>query len=59
VTVLNCLNDGSNLQGKGAKHYLKILKAIVILAVVASAVSLGACTQNKEAATTTTSTYSK
>jgi hypothetical protein len=56
---LNCLNDGSNQHGKGAKHYLKILKAIMILAVVASALSLGACSQHKEAATTQTSTYSK
>jgi len=38
---------------------LKYLKAIMILAVVASALSLGACAQKKEAATTTTSTYSK
>jgi hypothetical protein len=59
VTVLNCLNDGSNLQGKGAKTHLKILKTIMILAIAASALSLGACAQKKEAATTTTSTYSK
>jgi hypothetical protein len=59
VRGLTCLNDGSNWQGKGAKHYLKILKAVMILAVVASALTLGACSQHKEAATTTTSTYSK
>jgi hypothetical protein len=38
---------------------VKILKAIMILAVAATVLSLGACTQHKEAATTTTSTYSK
>jgi hypothetical protein len=59
VRVVNCLNDGSNLQGKGAKTHLKFLKAIMILAVVASALSLGACAQKKEAAVQTTSTYSK
>jgi hypothetical protein len=37
---------------------VKILKAIMILAVAATVLSLGACTQHKEAATTT-STYSK
>jgi len=47
------------LQGKGAKTHLKYLKAIMILAVVASALSLGACAQKKETATTQTSTYSK
>ena len=59
VRSLNCLNDGSNLQGKEAKYYVKIFKAIMIVAIVASALSLGACSQHKEAATTTTSTYSK
>ena len=39
---------------------MKIFKAIMIVAVVASALSLGACAQKKEtAATTTSSTYSK
>jgi len=38
---------------------LKILKAIMILAIAASALSLGACAQKKETATTTSSTYSK
>jgi hypothetical protein len=47
------------LQGKEAKYYVKIFKAIMILAIAASAMSLGACSQHKEAATTTTSTYSK
>src|ERR1700704_4803211 len=59
VRGLNCLNDGCNLQGKEAKYYVKIFKAIMILAVAASALSLGACAQKKEAATTSTSTYSK
>jgi hypothetical protein len=59
VRGLNCLNDGSNLQGKEAKYYVKIFKAIMILAIAASALGLGACTQHKEAAVTTTSTYSK
>jgi hypothetical protein len=56
---VNCLNDGCNLQGKEAKYYVKIFKAIMILALAASALSLGACSQHKEAATTSTSTYSK
>jgi hypothetical protein len=47
------------LLGKGANYYVKILKAIMILAIAAGALSLGACSQHKEAATTTTSTYSK
>jgi hypothetical protein len=47
------------LQGKEAKYQVKILKVIVILAVAASALSLGACAQKKETAATTTSTYSK
>ena len=39
---------------------MKILKAIMIVAVAASALSLGACAQKKEtAATNTSSTYSK
>jgi hypothetical protein len=39
---------------------MKFLKAIVILAIAASALSLGACAQHKEAAaTTSSSTYSK
>ena len=39
---------------------MKIFKAIMILAIAASALSLGACAQRKEtAATTQTSTYSK
>ena len=58
-----CLNDGSNLLGKGANNYMKILKAIMILAIAASALSLGACAQKKETMSTSTgstsSTYSK
>jgi len=38
---------------------MKILKTIIIVAIAASALSLGACSQHKEAATTTASTYSK
>lgn len=38
---------------------MKIFKAIMILAIAVSALSLGACSQHKEAATTSTSTYSK
>jgi hypothetical protein len=38
---------------------VKIFKAIMIVAIAASALSLGACAQHKEAATTTSSTYSK
>jgi hypothetical protein len=33
---------------------LKLLKVIMIMAVLAGALSLGACAQHKEAATTTT-----
>jgi hypothetical protein len=33
---------------------LKFIKAIMIMAVLAGALSLGACAQHKEAATTTT-----
>ena len=58
VRGLNCLNDGCNLQGKEAKYYVKIFKAIMIVAIAAGALSLGACAQKKEAVTTT-STYSK
>jgi len=39
---------------------MKIFKAIMIVAVAASALCLGACAQQKEApVTSTTSTYSK
>jgi hypothetical protein len=33
---------------------LKLLKAIMIMAILAGALSLGACAQHKEAAATTT-----
>ena len=60
---MTCLNDGSNLLGKGANNSMKILKAVMILAIAASALSLGACAQKKEVTTTsagsTSSTYSK
>jgi len=35
---------------------LKFVKAIMIVAVLAGALTLGACAQKKEAATTTTAT---
>jgi hypothetical protein len=41
---------------------MRVLKAIMIVAVLASALSLGACAQHKEATTSTaatTRTYSK
>ncbi|MEO5721976.1 MAG: hypothetical protein ABIR71_10955 [Chthoniobacterales bacterium] len=40
---------------------MKILKAVLVLAIAASALSLGACAQKKEtmATTTSASTYSK
>jgi hypothetical protein len=42
---------------------MRVLKAIMIVAVLASALSLGACAQHKEATTTgtaaSTRTYSK
>jgi hypothetical protein len=40
---------------------MKFLKAIMIVAIAAGALSLGACAQHKEAASTTasSSTYSK
>jgi hypothetical protein len=39
---------------------VKIFKAIMIVAIAASALSFGACAQHKEAAVSTTaSTYSK
>jgi ABC-type oligopeptide transport system substrate-binding subunit len=47
---------------KGVKHRMRVLKAIMIVAVLASALSLGACAQHKEATTSTaasTRTYSK
>ena len=38
---------------------MKIFKAIMIVAVAASALSLGACAQHKEAAAPAPRTYSK
>jgi hypothetical protein len=38
---------------------VKIFKAIMIVAVAASALSLGACAQKKETPATTPATYSK
>ncbi|MBA2744516.1 MAG: hypothetical protein H0U43_09480 [Chthoniobacterales bacterium] len=54
---------GSNLLGKEANYLMKLLKAIMIVAIAASALSLGACAQKKEtmstSAGTTSSHYSK
>jgi len=49
---------------KGVKNKMRVLKAIMIVAVLASALSLGACAQKKEETTTATTaastrTYSK
>ena len=49
---------------KGVKNKMRVLKAIMIVAVLASALSLGACAQKKEETTTgttaaSTRTYSK
>ena len=49
---------------KGVKNRMRVLKAIMIAAVLASALSLGACAQKKETTTTgttaaSTRTYSK
>jgi hypothetical protein len=38
---------------------MKIFKALMILAIAASALSLGACAQKKETVATSASTYSK
>ena len=59
---LSCLNDGSNLLGKEAIYLMKLIKAIMILAVAAGILSLGACAQKKETTASTSgtsSTYSK
>jgi preprotein translocase subunit SecG len=49
---------------KGVKNRMRVLKAIMIVAVLASALTLGACSQRKESTTTATTaastrTYSK
>ena len=49
---------------KGVKNKMRVLKAIMIVAVLAGALSLGACAQKKEETTTATTaastrTYSK
>jgi hypothetical protein len=59
ATGRNCLNDACNLRGKEAKYKVTIFKAIMIVAVAASALSLGACAQKKEVVATTPATYSK
>lgn len=61
---MTCLNDGSNLLGKEAIYLVKLLKAIMIVALAASALSLGACAQKKDTMSTSAtsshgSTYSK
>jgi hypothetical protein len=47
--------------GKGGEIKLKFIKAIMIMAVLAGALSLGACAQHKETTTTGAATtgYSK
>ncbi len=49
---MTCLNVRSNLLGKEANYLMKLLKAIMILAIAASALSLGACAQKKETMST-------
>ncbi len=60
---MTCLNVRSNLLGKEANYLMKLLKAIMIVAIAAGALSLGACAQKKETMSTSTgatsSTYSK
>lgn len=54
--------NGSNLLGKGAINHMKIFKAVLALAIAVSALSLGACAQQKKetmATSTTGTTYSK
>jgi hypothetical protein len=41
------------LAAKGGEDRLKLLKAIMIVAILASALSLGACAQRKEEVVTT------
>jgi hypothetical protein len=58
------LQHASNQHQKGGIQYLKILKAIMLVAVVTSALSLGACAHKNETTTTTgsassTRSYSK
>jgi hypothetical protein len=53
MTAATCWERRRNIK-------VKIFKAVMIVAIAASALSLGACAQRKEpAATTSTSTYSK
>jgi hypothetical protein len=55
-----CLKRRQRLAGKGGEIELKFLKAIMIVAVLAGALSLGACAQHKETTTGAATTgYSK
>jgi hypothetical protein len=47
------LETASNLLRKEAIHQLKILKAIMLVAIAASVLSLGACAHRAETTTTT------
>jgi len=55
--VFHAYKNGST-QPKGGENRLKFIKAIMIMAVLAGALSLGACAQHKEAAATTTTSAS-
>jgi hypothetical protein len=52
------LQSGSNQLRKEAKQQLKILKAIMLVAIAASALGLGACAHRQETATTSSNTSS-
>jgi hypothetical protein len=53
------LQSGSNQLGKEAKYQLKILKAIMLVAIAASALSLGACAHKNETATTSSTSSTR
>lgn len=50
-----CLEEPEQPAGKGGEIKLKFIKAIMIVAVLAGALSLGACAHKQETATTSTS----
>ncbi|PYI93797.1 MAG: hypothetical protein DMF03_00420 [Verrucomicrobia bacterium] len=56
------LKARQQLAAKGVRNRMRILKAIMIVAVLAGALSLGACAQRKETVATETTagrTYTK
>jgi len=61
-SVAPCLTStykaAATTKRKEAKHNLKILKAIMLVAIAASALSLGACAHHETAATTSSTTSS-